>query len=402
VKKFSRMALLTVLAVALVAFAAGCGDDSNSDSSSSSGTPTATDQAASTAAETTASDDAGGSALDQATADVEKLSQRPTKIGLTTPLEEGKPVPSGKLIYFLGCGLPVCKGIGDHFNDAAKVFGWKTKYVNAGLTPETIKGAWDLAVRDKPDGVMVNTGGVPKDVYADELAALKKANIPVVFNSEVFPANEAEGVTAVVGGPARQTAAADAMAEWAAVKTEGKGDILFVTSSALGNQKATADQFVETYLPKYCPDCKVTVYDAPITSVGKDLPNKIAQQVQKHSGINLLIVQGGDFAIGLPAALAGASLEGKFKILIQSQSATASQDLKNGKYDAIYGLGLPELVWLAADGFARFYSGQSLKPTEEADGFKEWFIQPDQVPADTEDYPLVADYQAQYKALWGK
>lgn len=389
------LAVLAMLSVTVVA----CGGGGSS--SESSDTEATTSESTETSTESEPESE-GSSELAAMEGEIEELLQRPTQISLTEPLDPSKKVPSGKLIYFIGCGLPVCEGIGKYFEEAGQQFGWKTKYINAGLTPETIKAAWERTAREKPDAVLVSTGGVPKEIYKTELAELKAAGIPVVFNSEVFEPNPAEGVIGVVNGPARQDAAAEAQAKWLTVKTNGEGNILLVTSSALANQVTTADAIKEKYLPEYCPKCQITIYDAPITSVGKDLPEKIAQQLRTNPDVNYMLVQGGNFAIGLPAALANAGLEGQAPILIQSQDPTTSQDLKNGKYEAIYGLGLPELMWMSADIFARYWTDQSTKPDEEADDIQEWFITAETVPSTTEDYPMVEDYQAQFKELWNK
>ncbi|CAM5711151.1 hypothetical protein SALBM311S_03068 [Streptomyces alboniger] len=50
-----------------------------------------------------------------------QYSKRPTSIGITQPV--GKPVPSGKKIDFILCGVQSCQDLANYFTEAAKVLG---------------------------------------------------------------------------------------------------------------------------------------------------------------------------------------------------------------------------------------------------------------------------------------
>ena len=51
--------------------------------------------------------------------------------------------------------------------------------IDGGLTPETVLAAWHLAAQNKHDGVIAT--GFPWVMYADPLAELHAAGIPVVL-----------------------------------------------------------------------------------------------------------------------------------------------------------------------------------------------------------------------------
>ena len=145
----SRLVPAAVAATAIVAV--GCG------SSDSGSTSTSAPAAASTGASTTASatTDSGGQYA-EIKAQVDKLTQHPTQIPQTTPLDQ--PPPKGKTISYLQCGAPVCVTLGKYLTDGAKAVGWKVNVIDEGGTPETVKAAWDEAIRQKPDAI-VPTGG---------------------------------------------------------------------------------------------------------------------------------------------------------------------------------------------------------------------------------------------------
>ncbi len=115
--------------------------------------------------------------------------------------------------------------------------------------------------------------------------------------------------------------------------------------------------------------------------------------------MNYVVGVFGDIVSGLPGALADAGLADKVKVVTYSQNATLSSYLKQGQIQAIIGFPGPEDMWQVADTFARIFAGVSFEANQN--DLPSWIITKDTVPSTTEFYPLVEDYQAQYKALWG-
>ena len=75
------------------------------------------------------SDSGGSSAQSGAGANVaaaqtlaEQATTRPTSIGLTKPI--GKPVPTGKKIVYISCGVEACEIQGDIIKQGAADLGW--------------------------------------------------------------------------------------------------------------------------------------------------------------------------------------------------------------------------------------------------------------------------------------
>ena len=112
ISRWSRPARLAVLS-ALLAIAAvavtACGSSSGSSSTAGS---------------------SASSKGDLTTADklAAQWAQRPTQIPVSQPI--GKPIPTGKRIDFINCGVTACTSLYKNLNDAAKTLGWTVKQIN--------------------------------------------------------------------------------------------------------------------------------------------------------------------------------------------------------------------------------------------------------------------------------
>jgi ribose transport system substrate-binding protein len=379
----SRLVPVALAATAIVAV--GCGS-SDGDSTSTSA-PAASTGSATTGSATT---DSGGQ-FAEIKAQVEKLTERPTQIPQTTPLDQ--PPPKGKTISYLQCGAPICVTLGEYLTDAAKAVGWKVNVIDEGGTPESVKAAWDEAIRQKPDAI-VPTGGFPHEIFGDELKQAKQANIPVVGHSEAVPADPAEGFISMVSGPERQKQIGTDEANWIIANTDGKANTFFVDSGYPINGLQL--KALKAQMAAECPDtCKVDSYQAPVTSIGKDLAGKVASQLQAHRDTDYLVPAFGDMAIGIPAALAASSLE-QPPMLTQEPSAPNMPDIRKGDLVSLNGSG-PESMWGIVDTLARYFNKQDY-PTEIP--LPSWFITKDNAPAE-DTFPTVVDYQEQFKKLWG-
>lgn len=380
-----RMDVRRVLAGAAVAaslVAAGCGSDSED-----SGTTTAA---------TTAQVAQEGPIAD-IRADVTALEQRPTSIGIDEPIDG--PVPQGKEIDYLACGVPACVELGKSLEAAAEAVGWKVDVINQGLTPEEVKAAWEQVARDVPDAV-VTTGGFPISIFEQELAALHKAGGVMVSIADVAPPQPDKGYIAAVAGADRAALAGRQLADWVVAETDGAAEVQMINASGFPSVQLQYEAFEER-LAEVCPDCATTTYDAPLTSFGKDLPQNIAQQLRSNPKADVLVLGSGDMAIGLPEALAGAGITEPPAAITQGQTPAISQVLADGGLQAIYGQEPEEIMWRSIDVLIRHFAGQSLEPDRKGDVAVQWFITADNVPSTTEPFPLVADYQDQYRALWG-
>ena len=137
-KRRMPAALIAVIIGAALA-AAGCGSTRSSSSSVSS---------------SNASSSAGSNAgppprLASRRRRLAKQSvQLPTSMDLPTTT---KPIPTGKTVTFVHCGVEVCSTIAAAIKYATSVLGWKSKVVPSDGSPTGVKAAWDTVVRSSPD-----------------------------------------------------------------------------------------------------------------------------------------------------------------------------------------------------------------------------------------------------------
>lgn len=370
--RLTRVLALFFLA-AVVAFAVGCGGDDSSDDSG----------------DTTSAD--SGSDVSAIQEEVDELTQRPTEIPITEPIEGG--IPESKTIAYLQCSVPICVELGENLTAATDALGWKTDVIDEGATPETVQAAWAEAVRRKPDAVVM-TGGFPRDIYAAELEELNKAGIPVIGHSEAEPADPQAGIVSVASGPERQVTIGENEAKWIISDTDGAANTLFIDSGFPINSAQLAA--LTDYMSANCPDCTVTDYQAPIESIGTDLAGRVASQAQRNPDTNYIVAAFGDMAIGISDALAGQGID-PIPMVSQEVSPANVPEIRDGVLTAmLYGSG-PESMWGIADTLVRYFNDEEYP---EEIPLVNWIITQDNVP-EGDTFPGVEDYQEQFEALWG-
>ena len=117
------LAAAGILLVGLALVIAGCGGGSSS--TSSSGSTEASESSGGGATESSGGSEESSSsetAFPAAAKANEEFEERPTTVGIEAPV--GKPIPEGKTIDFIQCGVPACKTEGELFEEAAEPLGW--------------------------------------------------------------------------------------------------------------------------------------------------------------------------------------------------------------------------------------------------------------------------------------
>src|SRR5215216_7403214 len=124
----------------------------------------------------------GGSAgVAQATALAQKATTRPTSIGLTTPI--GKPVPAGKKVAFISCGVEACEIQGDVIKQGAADLGWTASTIGTDGSPEQLQNAFKTAMRQGADAVILNA--VNRASVAKQIEKAEQEGVAFVTASSV-------------------------------------------------------------------------------------------------------------------------------------------------------------------------------------------------------------------------
>jgi ABC-type sugar transport system substrate-binding protein len=362
-------ALATVLAGVLI-LASACGSSNASSDSSSV-------------------DEAG---LKAAEATVAKASVRPTTIPVTDPV--GKPIPKGKKITFVSCGVEACAIQGPILAAGAKSLGWTVDQVATDGSAEKVQGAIDAAIRNGADAVILNAAD--RDAYAKQIADAKKAGVQFVTCCSLATAGDGllyNTATDKQNGPIGDYLAAEVVAD-----SKGKANALYVNISAFQILKQVGDTF-DAGVKKYCSSCSVDNLDIPLTSLGKDAPDRIISYLRSHPKVNYVALSVTDaLGTGLPAALKAAGLSDKVKIVGQGGGTQNFTDMKSGAIEALVPADLYSYDYLMLDALARHWAGVPLNDA----GPPYWLVKKDTVPTDTsKPFPVITDYQQQYEKLWG-
>jgi ribose transport system substrate-binding protein len=374
--RHSRAAVVAApLAVAAIAVTA-CG--SSTDTSSSSAASGASSAGALTAADKLAA----------------QWQQRPTQIPVTQPI--GKPIPTGKRIDFINCGVTSCTILYNNLSQAAKTLGWTVKQINTQGTPETVQAAWKQAVTDKPDAVIAS--GFPRSVFAQQLKQLQQMKIPVLEASTDDVVGS--GIDLILAAPKDLSPEGQILASWIAKDSGGKAHTLYVDLPNYNILKPV-HQYFNQYYAKLCPGCKTDSLDIPVTAIGKDVPDRVVSYLRAHPDINYVAYSLGALNVGVPAALRQAGLANKVKIIVNVGNAENYQYIASGQTHAAMAFSNVDQTWVWADALARLFTGQSIDVDRKAK-LPYMLITKNNLISTGSEFPLVANYQEQWKKLWGK
>lgn len=330
--------------------------------------------------------------LTAARAALAKYSERPARIPVTVPV--GKKIPEGKKIDFILCGVQSCKDLADFFTAAAGELGWTVNQIATQGTPESVQAAYEQSLRDKPDAVVAS--GFPRAVYTKQLAQLKAAGIPVIQSNADDVVGD--GISLLKNGPKDVGIQGEMIASWVVSDSGAKADTVYFDLPAYTILKPVKDGFAAKYR-EWCEGCALDSVDVPITAVGKDMPDRVVSYLRSHPKVTHVVFSLGLLNVGVPAALKTAGITGKH-LVVNVGDAQSYQYIQGGLTDGAMALNSHETAWLQADALARHFTGQSMDVDQKA-VLPNMLVTKDNLPSADGDFPLVEDYQAQFKALWG-
>jgi ribose transport system substrate-binding protein len=374
----ARIGWLAVLVAALVAavVVAGCGSSDSDSESTQSGT-------------TAAGSGGGSQGLEAAEQVVAKYSERPTQIPISTPI--GKPVPAGKTVVYLNCGLPTCAFQYGIIKEAAEVLGWSAKSVANDGTPEGVDKAWEQVLAMKPDGVIYS--GTPRAQIEKQLLQAEDEGITVAAYS--VPDKVGDGIDFIAATFEDQKPASTMLAAWPVADSGEEPEIVLV-NLALPILTYIKEEF-HTEIPKFC-ECKVDDLEIPLTAT--DSAQRIASYLRGHSSVKYLALTDNSLASGLPAALRSAGLS-DVKVIGVAATPETLQQLAGEEISRIVSFPYYEILYSDVDAIARAEAGVPLLKAIEHP-LPYWYITAENQESTEQVFPLVKNYKEQFEKLWGK
>jgi len=353
------MAVLTVGALAIGA--AACSDDKAEETTTTAAAVETTAAPVETTAaptETTAAPTETTAApaeltgVELAKARIEEFSKPLTDLGLT---EAVKSIPQGAKVVYVQCSVPVCAAIGEGIKAATAAIGGEFVAIPHQDTADTVQAAFQQAIQANP--TMVMTSGNPREWFADELKQLNDKNIPVVgwsipepYKTDGFAANLVTGDDYWFNGVL--------FADYVTAKTEGKGNVLFITIPQFPVLAVEMQGFKDE-IALVCPECTVKYEEVTVPDLlaGKHISTVIAD-LQADPSINFIVTGFGDMIIGLPDALAGAGVGAGVPIISQAGTPLNYAMIAAGQQEADMALPTSFLGWRAVDAGLRALNGQ--------------------------------------------
>jgi ABC-type sugar transport system substrate-binding protein len=289
--------------------------------------------------------------------------------------------------------------MGQSFKQAASVLGWNVQEIQSAPTPQAVQAAFTEALRRNPDGVV--STGFAKELYQRQLAEFNKRKIPVFSGTGTDPSSfdPSKGITLEPEPPAEVAQATRLLADKTILDANGKGDI----GSVLLTGYPIVKQYTEAYeneIKAKCPACSVKRLTIDPTSIGKDAAQKIANFLRSNPKVQHLFLSYDALGLGLPAAVKGTGGQMP-KTYSWAPDQPGVKALQSGERTASVPLGYDEIAWQWADGFARLFTGGDIREDGKWAGYVVWSKDYNNVPQQSNNPPYIADYQQQFKKLWG-
>ena len=211
----------------------------------------------------------------------------------------------GKKITFISCGVEACAVQGPILKEAASKLGWSVTEVGTDGSPEKVQGAFDAAIRDGADAVIINAAD--KDALAKQLADAKDAGVEFVTCCSL--GKQGTDFLFNIATPEQNAPIGEMLAAKVVEDSGGKANSVYVNVSAFAILAAVGETFNKKYA-ELCPDCKTDTLDIPLTALGKDVPDRIVSYLRSHPDVNYIVLsESGSTSPGLTAALRAAGLE---------------------------------------------------------------------------------------------
>jgi ABC-type sugar transport system substrate-binding protein len=371
------MALSAGVTVVLLAACGSSGSSAASGDSGSSGKLSAADQAG----------------LAKAKSFLATAETRPTQITVTGKI--GKTIPKGETIDWISCGdTPECTQEATIIQQADSVLGWKTVVLNNDGTPQDEKADFAQVVRSKPAAVLYSA--IPASTFASYVPQLKQNGTFVAATSITDAVGSATGIDYAISTPAQIPPVSASQAALVAAGSGDAGSVLVVNIPDFEILNDSVADF-KTSLAGYCPTCSMSELNIALSNIGTATSTTVSY-LRSHPSVKWVVDETDALTIGLPAAIKAAGLSG-INVIGQGATPTNIQYLHANEQYADVAFDYYEELYAMVNAVAEHVAGVTVQP---ATAPPLWVLTPTNAPSTSSAaFPVVADYQQEYEALWG-
>jgi ribose transport system substrate-binding protein len=220
----------------------------------------------------------------------------------------------GKTIFNIpvNSGIPICAAIDKSMQDVAKAMGIKfVEFPNQGQPSQWGQGM-NQAIARKVNLIVLQCG-VEAKLLAPQMAAAKKAGIPVIdTHHDALGTPPAYGLTAKVNVASHQQLAL--VADWTIADTGGHVNGLIITSDEVSPAKGIRQALVAEYAKTCGSSCKTRVINVPIVDWAAKIQTEVQSALIADPTINYVLpIFDGMSQFAVPAVVASGR-KGKVKI----------------------------------------------------------------------------------------
>ena len=261
----------------------------------------------------------------------------------------------------------------------------------------------EQAIQAKAAVIMV--GGLEPSLIGPALSDAEKAGIPVIMANVQDPGPPRKDYPSAVKGFATHSFSwpGKAEADFITVDSQGKANILFMSTSDIPNITTPEKNAFLNELKRVCPGCKAEVMDVP-SSQWNQLQTKTASYIRAHPDVQYIVPDFDGMVIFALPGVHSAGAQGKVKIVSFNATPSVMKALKN--HDVVVAeTGGPNLLqgWAFADQALRVAAG--VKPLPDI-GVKDRLFDASNInsinlKAQESTWYGNIDYVAAYKKLWG-
>jgi prepilin-type processing-associated H-X9-DG protein len=362
----------------------------------------AQDTAGGSAAPASSSGNAGSEAAADwaaaAQARIDPLLQPPDTITVTEPLPA---VPEqGLSVYWVTPNLQSQQPNTDALEAATEALGWKlTTLQTDSADPQAVPAGIQQALSGGADYIIVSGGSV--DVYGEALPAAISAGVPIIdMYSTDEVGGESNGIYANVGGTGWIDVQYPATADYVIAHSGGDANVLYVDIPDFPILAAAADA-TTSHFSEACPECTLHKLDVSIADLlGGSVTSQIVSTLQRDEDIDYVFTSFGDLATGLPESLAEAGLDSRVQIVTPTPNADQLQAVLDGTLLAVVPNPKAQASWTAIDAIARLEQGLEVDEQQHTVIPVVVWVR-DNIPTPLGDFTGAANYEEQFKQLWG-
>ncbi len=321
-----------------------------------------------------------------------KYSKQPTQI--TDTAKVNGTIPSGKTVDFVPCGPnPECQQEGQIVAQAAHLVGWNEVTISNDGTPQGDKAAFDQVVRNKPAAVLYTA--IPLSVFQSDVSALQANKTTVSACCVTDPTGS--GVDYNIDNPQEGAIVGQAQATIVATDSKCKNDGAVIVNIPDFAILANGVSNFKTAMANYCPGASVSELDVALANLST-ANTTIVAYARAHPNVKYVVASTDGLTTGLPAALKAGGLSDK--LVGQGATPTNIQYLKAGQEVGDVAFPYDEAMYAMFTAALQAAAGGTITPSVAP---PLWILTPSNAPASSGAiFPVVANYQSEYQALWGK